>query len=611
MPRILLLLLCFISLELSAQNNDSWASKLNVDQLVDTLWDVAFTGLPVVDTIVDELLLRGESEGSFKAKVNGIQGKAENYFTHGKLDSATQYYAIALTLAQNEGDQFESAQCMVSLSSIARDQNQPAKAIEHLQQAISVWEAMKDSSQLCASLIRKAGIETQFDWLDEAMSSNIAALECCGDINDKLYVAHAYNSMATIQRVQKNYEKALELADSSLVIYRNEGDSGYVALQYNNRGVILKNLERYEEARSAYIKGLRMMKKLDSEGRYYRAFHTNLGILENLEGRPDSAIHHCTISYGLNKQFGLTTPMSDCLNEIAKALMTKGKLQAAADTIRSAIELAQSGFSLEKEKDAWETQSKIQSAMGNFKEALNASTKQRLLSDSLFAKKKSNEIARLQALFESEQKDRSIANLAKQNELEQAKSNWLKLGIVTTILAAAFILFGIVQKRKKDKAVLEGKLALERSERERIDEQLDHKKRELTEKALHLAQKNELLQALKRELDVLRTSDVGKDVQAISNKIRFDQQIDKNWEQFTKAFTDTNQGFFDRIRDKHPEISKSELRLSALLTMHLNSKEVGNILNISDEGVRKARYRLRKRLELNKEDKLERYLATI
>ena len=43
----------------------------------------------------------------------------------------------------------------------------------------------------------------------------------------------------------------------------------------------------------------------------------------------------------------------------------------------------------------------------------------------------------------------------------------------------------------------------------------------------------------------------------------------------------------------------------ALLKMNLSSKEIANILNISAEGVKKARHRLRKKLGLQSSDSLE------
>ena len=43
----------------------------------------------------------------------------------------------------------------------------------------------------------------------------------------------------------------------------------------------------------------------------------------------------------------------------------------------------------------------------------------------------------------------------------------------------------------------------------------------------------------------------------------------------------------------------------ALLKMNLTSKEIANILNISNDGIKKARYRLRKKLNLSTEESLQ------
>jgi DNA-binding CsgD family transcriptional regulator len=43
----------------------------------------------------------------------------------------------------------------------------------------------------------------------------------------------------------------------------------------------------------------------------------------------------------------------------------------------------------------------------------------------------------------------------------------------------------------------------------------------------------------------------------------------------------------------------------ALLKMNLSSKEIANILNISAEGIKKARYRLRKKLSINSDETLQ------
>jgi DNA-binding CsgD family transcriptional regulator len=45
--------------------------------------------------------------------------------------------------------------------------------------------------------------------------------------------------------------------------------------------------------------------------------------------------------------------------------------------------------------------------------------------------------------------------------------------------------------------------------------------------------------------------------------------------------------------------------------MNLNSHEIASVLNISQEGIKKARYRLRKKLGLETTDSLEDFLGSM
>ena len=60
-----------------------------------------------------------------------------------------------------------------------------------------------------------------------------------------------------------------------------------------------------------------------------------------------------------------------------------------------------------------------------------------------------------------------------------------------------------------------------------------------------------------------------------------------------------------------PDLGNADLKLCALLKLNLNTKESANILGISQESVKTARYRVRKKLNLAREDNLVSYLMAI
>ena len=98
---------------------------------------------------------------------------------------------------------------------------------------------------------------------------------------------------------------------------------------------------------------------------------------------------------------------------------------------------------------------------------------------------------------------------------------------------------------------------------------------------------------------------MGAGYNQLIRSINFDLQDDNNWQNFSRYFEEVYKDFNRNVKTKYPQVTSNELRLLALLKMNLSSKEIANILNISPEGIKKARYRLRKKLGLTTEDSMQ------
>ena len=71
---------------------------------------------------------------------------------------------------------------------------------------------------------------------------------------------------------------------------------------------------------------------------------------------------------------------------------------------------------------------------------------------------------------------------------------------------------------------------------------------------------------------------------------------------FDVHFEKVHENFFKKLKEIDPGISKRELRLCAFVKMNLTNKEIAPLLNISIRGVETARYRVRKKLDVNDEN---------
>ena len=92
----------------------------------------------------------------------------------------------------------------------------------------------------------------------------------------------------------------------------------------------------------------------------------------------------------------------------------------------------------------------------------------------------------------------------------------------------------------------------------------------------------------------------------ISNHLYQITQLDSNNPShvlFYSNFEKIYPGFSQSLKKTCPDISANELKLCALIRLNLSSKEIGQLLNITQNSVNKARYRLRKKLGLTSNER--------
>jgi len=150
---------------------------------------------------------------------------------------------------------------------------------------------------------------------------------------------------------------------------------------------------------------------------------------------------------------------------------------------------------------------------------------------------------------------------------------------------------------------------------EKLETEVNFKNSELASTAMHLVKKGELVTKIKEEIQhVMKNLDNPRmiaDFKKIIKTLNEDDNMDKEWENFSKHFDKVHSDFLVVLKDKHPTTSANELKLSAYLRMNLSTKEIAKLMNISVRGVDISRYRLRKKLQLATEISLFDYLISI
>lgn len=138
--------------------------------------------------------------------------------------------------------------------------------------------------------------------------------------------------------------------------------------------------------------------------------------------------------------------------------------------------------------------------------------------------------------------------------------------------------------------------------------ELDSKTKELASVAMQITYKNELLSRIKQKL--IRVSskmlheESKKQVNDLIKTLEKDIITQDEWERFEVHFDQVHEDFIKKLRHNYKELTPKDLRLCAYLRMNLSSKEIAPLLNISVRGVEISRYRLRKKMGLDRDANL-------
>lgn len=150
---------------------------------------------------------------------------------------------------------------------------------------------------------------------------------------------------------------------------------------------------------------------------------------------------------------------------------------------------------------------------------------------------------------------------------------------------------------------------------EKLQAELASKGREVTNSAMNIVYKNELLQKIKDQISSLK-DDQGKKLsedQLIKIRKVIDQGMndERDWNLFETSFNETHENFFKKLKQNHPDLVPNDLKLCAYLRMNMSSKEMASLLNISLRGVEIRRYRLRKKLDIPHDKNLVEFLIEL
>ena len=183
----------------------------------------------------------------------------------------------------------------------------------------------------------------------------------------------------------------------------------------------------------------------------------------------------------------------------------------------------------------------------------------------------------------------------KQNQINIARTRTELILIISIVSLLSLTL--LIHFLRKNFKLQKEKNRLLNKEKKILRNELGRKKRELFSKVNYITQRNKHISNLKEKLS---NNKVDKpNLIELKNELKYLSSSNKIYAEFDKMFTEVYPDFHKKVNESF-NLSKTDLRLASYIKMNHSNYEIARISGISIRTVESQRYRLSKKLNLEK-----------
>jgi len=569
------------------------------------------------DSKVDSLYAELEKTGTDSLRV-GLLTALSNHFIPINTDSATLFANEALVLANELDYQRGMGEIYAILGDIEVTRDNLYAARGHYLTAIDYKEAAGLNRELASLYMVLGNIYLAQDNYVEALDFYQQGIQFALEFDQSRELQFIYNNLGLTYQSLKNYEKALDYFEKSLDLSREQGNTQNLSSLYVNIGLIYNEQNELELARSYFEKAYRL--NLETGNSAGQAISLNsLGSLSNrLKKYNESlsyfyaalrAVENAESSY-LGPKSRITTYS---YSNMGNAYFHLNRYDSAVICWEKGLDLAEQTGQVGMMRDNCEHLSEVFERLNKPTLSLDYYKRFKLYADSIRNEEVVKQITTLELQFDfnKELKERELKQTMR--DAEQKRKELLYLMIIGgALLSVVIILLLFILQRNKVTRIELSQENLE-LEKQKLQKELEYKNKELTTNVMYLLRKNEMIMNITARLKKARLTYKPENRKTAEDIIReLEQGITKDtWKEFELRFQDVHSDFYDKLNTLYPDLSPNELRLCAFLRLNMTTKDIAAITYLSVNSINVARHRLRKKLDIDQDENLIKYLSQL
>ncbi|MFD0751854.1 tetratricopeptide repeat protein [Mucilaginibacter calamicampi] len=455
--------------------------------------------------------------------------------------------------------------CLQKMGQICYTQGHYAQALDFYLHADKVFNELDDKNLSAANLADLGLLYYYNKQLNQSRITYNKALGLYRQTNNQQGQADVFGKIGHLYEKKHDYDSAFYYQRLALKSYTNINNKRGAAKIYENLGSIYEDLAKYDSAYTCFDHSLQL----------YTADNNQIASIE-------------------------------VLNNLGDMLRKTGKYAASIIQSHKALKLASQTGNIYQQASCTKDIGQAYALMNRMDSAYHYSELSRRYYLDVYSKDAANQTVFLQVLYDMSKKSDEINRLNNNRNINR---------IVTIVVVLLGILGIVIFSRQRLKIKdQQAQHELKKLEEDSLKQQLELKSKELSTHTLNLIKNNHFLEHLRSTLQAMVKEDKRdqkKQMQQIILQINESFNHEQHWKEFTTAFEQVHQRFFDNLKTHSSDLTSADMRLITLLKINLDSADIATLLGISPDSLRVSRYRLRKKLNIPQGDNLTAFIQAL
>ncbi|MEA2103081.1 MAG: tetratricopeptide repeat protein [Candidatus Cloacimonadota bacterium] len=462
------------------------------------------------------------------------------YIKLGKFDNSMELLEIAEIIAKKYHSKHKYLiPIYIGLANIMKAQSRYEDAISYSIRALSLADSLGQDKNIAIVRNNIANLNKELEYYDHAMEYYEMALEKFVELGDKRHSAGVIYNIANIYRHNKEYTKAMESFNEALQCSRELGDKHFTAIVLHNMGVCKNYQNKKKEALDYYFQSLAIMQK-----------------------------------------FNLRTILATNLKNIGSVYSDLGNYNKALEYLNWSLKIADELDLRDVKKEGYKLLSNLFSKKEQFQEAWDFQKKYIAVKDSILDEDKVKQISEIQTKYETEKKEKEIAILKHEKEIQKINLEKGKLRRRIYFLFAIVLFFIVI--------IIFYFYRIKRKLSEKLENDVNQRTKELASSNKNLREEIIERQKIESRLRISeRISFLGELAGGIAHKIRSPLTVIKSSAQFCRMkFGQDEQELSEMLQTIADSTDKADEIIVSLLQFanpDNNPKKEEEIINVLEK----------------------------